>query len=303
MASQLVRLVALLLAVLAAVPAAAQTAAGLRVQVASEEADYYQKAAFAFYLRADADAYAYVFVTEADGVVRQVFPNRYDKDNLLKAGATRRVPEAGYRMEIEGPAGAGELFAIACTEPLPTMQAEYGPLQTFREPYPRVWAQPRTVYDGMVQQAGSAGKPLRYGWASWRFRVSAPPSGPYYYDRDERLTPPPTPVDTDNQSWREEYRRSGRARLRITSEPDEAEIFIDGKSFGETPRTINLDAGDHSIRVERRRYNAWERDVDLEAGTMKTFNITLKRQTSSSSSNSNSGNSSESWGPVQSRRY
>jgi len=295
------RLLALLVALLGlAAAASAQTPSGLTLQVAPEHPNYYPATSFACYVRSDADAYAYVFLTEGDGVVRQIFPNRYDRDNALKAGVTRRIPDGGYRLEIEGAPGAAEVFVVASTEPLPRMQAEYGPDQMFREPYPRVWTQPRAVYDGVVAQAQALGKPVRYGWAARPFTVQPPRGKATYYDREERLRPAPTSAVVENQDWRAEYRQRGRARLRVTSEPDEANVYVDGKLFGETPQTISLDAGDHTIRVEKRRYRTWERDVDLEAGTMKTFNITLRRESSSDapSGGSNSNTSGPSRQPI-----
>ncbi len=272
-----------LLLLLAAAPAPAQTPAsrGIDLRVMTAEPNYYSETDIEVYFRSDHDAWLYVFLTEPDGLVRQIFPNRYEKDNRIRANSTGRIPSGGYRVPVEGPPGAAEIFAIAVTERLPVMQAEYGSDQIFREPYPRVYTQPRDIYNTLVALAqASDTASVRWGWAGYRFKIQPHPQGyaQPYYSAETRLAPPPAPPVSDNQDWREEFRARGRAKLRISSKPDNADIYINGKFFGETPQTVNIDAGTHDVRVERGKYLPWEREVELVAGTQRTFNITLDRE-------------------------
>ncbi len=263
-------------------PGQAPDRRGVTLRVMTSEPNYFSESDLEVYFRADRNVWLYVFLAEPDGVVRQIYPNRYEKDNRVPANTTGRIPSGGYRLLVEGPPGRAEVFAIAVTEKLPVMQTEYGSDQLFREPYPRVYTQPRDVYNTMVSMARGteASGPVYWGWASYSFTIQPHPAGYQqpYYSAEARLTPPPAPPVTNNQSWREEFRARGRARIRITSKPDGADIHINNRFFGETPQTINLDAGTHDVRVEKKRYETWDREVELVAGTQRTFNITLQRQ-------------------------
>jgi hypothetical protein len=62
--------------------------------------------------------------------------------------------------------------------------------------------------------------------------------------------------------------------IAIKSTPEGAEITIDGKFVGNTPSTLRLKAGDHSIAIGKSGYALWERTVTLTA----SGNITIEAQ-------------------------
>ncbi len=49
----------------------------------------------------------------------------------------------------------------------------------------------------------------------------------------------------------------------ITSEPPDADIYIDGKFVGQTPSTIRLAAGSHHVEVRVQSRQTWERDLEV----------------------------------------
>lgn len=67
----------------------------------------------------------------------------------------------------------------------------------------------------------------------------------------------------------------GDASVSVKSTPDGADIILDGKFAGSTPSTLRIKAGDHSIRVELKGFNAWEKSLTVSAGAQITLNANL----------------------------
>ncbi|MDA2936884.1 PEGA domain-containing protein [Acidobacteria bacterium AH-259-A15] len=62
--------------------------------------------------------------------------------------------------------------------------------------------------------------------------------------------------------------RSGgtnEAILQISSDPEDAEIEIDGAFAGTTPRTKKLRPGEYQIKISKKGYKSWERKIKVEA--------------------------------------
>jgi S1-C subfamily serine protease len=49
----------------------------------------------------------------------------------------------------------------------------------------------------------------------------------------------------------------------LSSDPDGAEVYLDGKFIGNTPAMLTIPAGDHSLRVTSANRAAWERVVEV----------------------------------------
>jgi PEGA domain len=52
----------------------------------------------------------------------------------------------------------------------------------------------------------------------------------------------------------------------ISSTPASADVEVDGKFVGNTPSTIPLAAGEHSIRITKKGYKPWERNLNVAGG-------------------------------------
>ena len=52
----------------------------------------------------------------------------------------------------------------------------------------------------------------------------------------------------------------------ISSDPEGAEIEIDGAFVGTTPRSRNLKPGEHKLTLTKKGYRSWERKISIEAG-------------------------------------
>jgi len=65
-------------------------------------------------------------------------------------------------------------------------------------------------------------------------------------------------------------------RLKCTSEPEGAEVSVDGKRIGVTPVVHDLAPGSHKIAVTSERHGEETRDVVVKAGETTTLDIPLR---------------------------
>jgi hypothetical protein len=64
--------------------------------------------------------------------------------------------------------------------------------------------------------------------------------------------------------------------LHLTSDPDGADIVVDGKGAGKTPKWISLAPGRHDLRVVKDRFNDWTYTLFTRAGRDTELNAELK---------------------------
>jgi hypothetical protein len=62
--------------------------------------------------------------------------------------------------------------------------------------------------------------------------------------------------------------RSDVTSLAITSSPSSADIEVDGNFVGNTPSTVQLDAGDHAIKIDKSGYKSWEKNLRTKGGNV-----------------------------------
>ena len=70
------------------------------------------------------DAYIWVLDTGTSGKVHQIFPNRYDDDNFLRAGSPLTIPrpDSTYHFAVNHPRGTELLTVIASRDNFPPTQ-------------------------------------------------------------------------------------------------------------------------------------------------------------------------------------
>jgi hypothetical protein len=64
----------------------------------------------------------------------------------------------------------------------------------------------------------------------------------------------------------------------FASSPDEAEIEVDGELFGNTPATLRLPSGDHTIRLVKKGYQHYEEKVNLKRGEKISIDARLEEE-------------------------
>jgi S1-C subfamily serine protease len=66
--------------------------------------------------------------------------------------------------------------------------------------------------------------------------------------------------------------RAGSAALMVSSNTENADIFVDDKFVGNTPSTLTLPSGTHTVRVEAADRAAWTREIEL----LRDSNVNLR---------------------------
>lgn len=68
------------------------------------------------------------------------------------------------------------------------------------------------------------------------------------------------------------------AAVAFRASPDGAEILVDGKYVGDTPSTVNLPPGEHTVAIKKTGYADWQRTLTVSPGGSLTINATLERE-------------------------
>ena len=68
------------------------------------------------------------------------------------------------------------------------------------------------------------------------------------------------------------------ARLTFASDPDGAEIEIDGVYVGTTPRERTVVPGDYSIVIRKKGFERWVRTISVQSGEALTVSAELEPQ-------------------------
>ncbi len=66
----------------------------------------------------------------------------------------------------------------------------------------------------------------------------------------------------------QEVAKPSTTKLSIASNPNSADIEVDGNFVGNTPSTVELEAGDHVVKVSKSGYKAWERKLKATGGNV-----------------------------------
>jgi hypothetical protein len=76
----------------------------------------------------------------------------------------------------------------------------------------------------------------------------------------------PREVMKDNRAALERSAGATGGVLRLTSDPDDAAIFVDGRLTARTPADIKVPAGKHVVRVTRPDRDPWNKQVTVSKG-------------------------------------
>ena len=71
---------------------------------------------------------------------------------------------------------------------------------------------------------------------------------------------------------------SGKGKISISADLDNAEIYVDGKFVGEAPAKLDLSAGMHKIEVKGQNGEVWERDLEVLDGSDVSLKAVLQRK-------------------------
>jgi len=68
------------------------------------------------------------------------------------------------------------------------------------------------------------------------------------------------------------------AKVALHSNPDGAEIYLDGQLIGSTPSIVQLPAGNHELSVRLSGYQDWTRSMRILSGSEISLNATLEKK-------------------------
>lgn len=71
--------------------------------------------------------------------------------------------------------------------------------------------------------------------------------------------------------------KTDKIAAQINSEPQGAEIYVDGKLVGSTPSKISIAAGEHTLKIVRGGFKDWERNILVEIGSEPNFNAIMEK--------------------------
>jgi archaellum component FlaG (FlaF/FlaG flagellin family) len=180
------------------------------------------------YFRSSKDAYLNLFDASPAGRVRLIFPNRYRTDNFFEGGRVHAIPVEGddFEFEVTPPTGKGTIRAMATLTPW-----HFSPKETLRKgaPFPTI------------------GRSMGEFTSSLKERIAA-------VSRADRAT------DTCTYTVTKRMPRYGK--IRVTSDPSQARVFLDGTYRGRTPITVgDVTVGEHQIKITKDDYYDWSETV------------------------------------------
>ena len=199
-------------------------------------------------VRTSEDAYVYLFSVKSDGEIQQILPNEvdsYGRDNFVRADQTKYFPpsDARYTFEVSGPSGLDKVLAVASLDPLNTSD-----LTEF-------------------ESEGS-------------FRTSSADEGEFAESLSVIVRPlPQDDWVTDTALFyiggRPTTQRYGT--LDITSSPEGARAYVDGRFVGYTPVRYGTTSGTHEVRVESDSGGSYTTTVDLRGGETRQVDAGLSQ--------------------------
>ncbi len=196
------------------------------------------------YFRSSKDAYLNLFDASPAGRVRLIFPNRYRTDNFLEGGRVHAIPVEGddFEFEVTPPTGKGTIRAMATLTPW-----HFSPKETLRKgaPFPTI------------------GRSMGEFTSSLKERIAA-------VSRADRAT------DTCTYTVTKRMPRYGK--IRVTSDPSQARVFLDGTYRGRTPITVgDVTVGEHQIKITKDDYYDWSETVTVRPNRTSTVLARLDR--------------------------
>lgn len=78
-----------------------------------------------------------------------------------------------------------------------------------------------------------------------------------------------TPNTVNSVATGNQVSAAAQAMFDVSSQPPGADVEIDGGFVGNTPSTIGVTPGDHTIKISKKGYKDWERKIKATSGSVK----------------------------------
>jgi len=187
------------------------------------------------------DAYVYLFSVKSNGDIGPILPNAFDRDNLIRANEVRTFPPASarYNFTVDLPEGQDRVLAVASKRPLSIDQVV--DIQSGRS---RVQGA-----DNLARALSIIVTPVPD--QDWVSNVAFFIVG--------RATPPPPAT----------------GNLNISSNPQGAQVTVNGRAVGNTPLNLSLQPGRYDIELRLGGYETFRTSVNVNAGQTTPLNVNL----------------------------
>jgi PKD repeat protein len=184
-------------------------------------------------------AYIYVFNIDAAGTVRLIFPNQFSQANFVQAGEHLLPDNGSYTFAVAPPFGTEYLQIIATTQPINLGQLNFGQV------FPLIGTTPQAaqgVIQGAIQGLIPTGK-VATAYTVFQTFGSAPI---VLY-----------------------------GTLNVTTDPDGAEVIVNGIFRGFAPKSLFIEAGTHTLLARKAGYLDASRIVVVQGGERKEIFLRL----------------------------
>jgi PEGA domain len=124
---------------------------------------------------------------------------------------------------------------------------------------------------GSSASGSSASGPSPSGSVRSTAARSEAPTRPTGGDKAAVVRPESAPLDSNASCA-----PAAGACVSFVSEPQGADIYVDGKFVGNTPSMLNVAMGSHEIRIESEHFKPWSRTLETSAGSRITIRAPLQ---------------------------
>lgn len=192
------------------------------------------------------DAYVYLFSVRATGEISPILPNNFEQNNFLRAGETRLFPPQGarYQFNVDGPEGQDRVLAVATRTALNVNQII--DIQSGRS---RVQGA-----DNLARALSIVVTPLPDN--DWVSNVAF-----FIVGRAAAPQPQPQPI---------------AGTLQVNSNPQGAQVLLNGRVVGQTPLNLSLNAGRYDLELRLSGYNTFRQSVQINSGQVTPVNVGLQ---------------------------
>ena len=193
------------------------------------------------YFRTNKDAYVTIFGYDSGGNIRLLFPNQFQREQFVNANREYRINGI---IEPGTPSGFEYVQGFATTEPaLVTREME------------------RRLIDTNFPIIGEG---INIFTRRIRGILSALPSQRW--------------VSSETLHYRVIERGAEEGRLRVSSSPSGADVYLNNRYAGKTPLSMEqVRVGEYLLRVEIPGYQVWSRDIRITADRTATIHADLER--------------------------
>lgn len=210
----------------------------LSVDIRTNKPRYKPDEALQIHLQLNQDAYVYIYNIQPNGSVRLLFPNGFARNNYLNAGRHTLPATNDYSFVVSEPLGVESLQAIASTTPLP--MADLSSQSLDDEAFPVLGQAIQEVKPDVTAMVQDSVQPDSWATAWTQFLVA--------------------------QSF---------ARLRIESQPEGAQVFVDGQLRGQSPIELVVEPGDVNVVLRKSGYQVWSQELEAQDETQHELSVQL----------------------------